>query len=373
MPRSSTYSRPSNSLDLFALRDEGPDAGRRVEAGDAGSARAHPLGERALRHELDLELARQELPLELGVLADVGGDHLADLARLEQQAQAPVVDAAVVRNDGQVPDAVAPERRDQVLRDAAEAEAADDERRAVATSATAASADRDDLIDHREAMITEWFAPPPRTRRHRRSGDAPGHRTQPRQRGRAGGRRRDDDRVDLLDPEERCLEQVGERRPREEADVRARKQRVRHVVETAGDEVRHDGPVADVGHRGHDDSRRREPGPTRARAADGSSRCSSTSPKSTASKAAGEFLAHVFELLGQDPVAHAGGQRRIPGIRLDADDRHARRASEGRRPWRRGNSPRPEPSAPPPAPFRRGPTAPGRPSRRSGGGRRLER
>ena len=42
------------------------------EGGDAGAAGAQPLGERALRDELDLELAGEELALELLVLADVG-------------------------------------------------------------------------------------------------------------------------------------------------------------------------------------------------------------------------------------------------------------------------------------------------------------
>src|SRR5262249_1011800 len=56
---------------LLALGDERARAGRRVERGDPGAAGAHPLGERALRHEVDLELAAQELALELGVLADV--------------------------------------------------------------------------------------------------------------------------------------------------------------------------------------------------------------------------------------------------------------------------------------------------------------
>ena len=42
-------------------------------------ARADALGEGALRHQLDLDLRSEELPLELLVLAHVGGDHLADL------------------------------------------------------------------------------------------------------------------------------------------------------------------------------------------------------------------------------------------------------------------------------------------------------
>ena len=47
-------------------------------------------------HELDLELAREVLPLELLVLADVARDHLPDLLVAQQDAEAEVVDAAVV-------------------------------------------------------------------------------------------------------------------------------------------------------------------------------------------------------------------------------------------------------------------------------------
>ena len=72
------------------------DAGAGEEGRDAGAAGAQLLGQRALRREFELELAGQVLALELLVLADVAGDHLLDLARLEQQAEAEAVDAGVV-------------------------------------------------------------------------------------------------------------------------------------------------------------------------------------------------------------------------------------------------------------------------------------
>ena len=103
----------------------------------------------------------QELPLELGVLADVGGHHLADLPVREKQAEPPVVDAAVVRDRGQVPDAAADERGDQVLGDAAEAEAADDERRAVGHVRDRRVRGRNDLVDHRGPIINDVLRPPP--------------------------------------------------------------------------------------------------------------------------------------------------------------------------------------------------------------------
>ena len=64
-----------------AVGDLGADARRGVEGGDAGAAGTQPLGEGALRRQLDLELAGQELPLELLVLADVGRRRPGDPAR----------------------------------------------------------------------------------------------------------------------------------------------------------------------------------------------------------------------------------------------------------------------------------------------------
>ena len=87
---SSTYGRPPNSRTSFLAGDElhddaalavaqgqaafadgGAHAGGRVECNDAGAARANALGQGALRTQLDLELAREVLALELFVLADV--------------------------------------------------------------------------------------------------------------------------------------------------------------------------------------------------------------------------------------------------------------------------------------------------------------
>ena len=65
-----------------------------------GAAGPQPLGQRALRRQLDLELAVQELPLELLVLPDVRARSSGAIRLARQQdAQAPLVDAAVVRHD----------------------------------------------------------------------------------------------------------------------------------------------------------------------------------------------------------------------------------------------------------------------------------
>ena len=113
------------------------------------AAGAHPLGERALRHQLDLDLLLQELPLEFLVLADVGRDHLAHLARSQQQADAEVVDAGIVADDGEVLRAAAMQRGDQVFGNAAQSEAAHHDRGAVG----------DDRAPPRRRIATTLFIP----------------------------------------------------------------------------------------------------------------------------------------------------------------------------------------------------------------------
>jgi len=103
--------------------------------------------------ELHFQLAAQELTFELGVLSDVGGDHFPDLVRLEEQAQAPVVDAAVVGDDRQVADPAANQRGNQILGNAAQAESADDECRPVPDVSDRLIRRGDHLVDHRAMII----------------------------------------------------------------------------------------------------------------------------------------------------------------------------------------------------------------------------
>ena len=78
-------------------------AGRRVERRDAGAAGAQPLGERALRAQLDLELAVEEQPLEDLVLADVRRDHLLAPGRWRAGRRAPCRSVPqLLRDDGQL-------------------------------------------------------------------------------------------------------------------------------------------------------------------------------------------------------------------------------------------------------------------------------
>ena len=59
---------------LLAVLDHGADAGRREERRDAGARGAHALGERALRRDLDLDLARRHPRVQILVGADVAAD-----------------------------------------------------------------------------------------------------------------------------------------------------------------------------------------------------------------------------------------------------------------------------------------------------------
>jgi hypothetical protein len=77
-----------------------------------------------LRVEFKLQLARQVLPHEFGILAHEGGDHLPDLTALQQDAEAEAVDARVVRGDGEVLGPRLPDRGDEEFGNAADSEAA---------------------------------------------------------------------------------------------------------------------------------------------------------------------------------------------------------------------------------------------------------
>ncbi len=145
---------PGELSRLFALSDERADASRGEERRNAGAASPDALGECALRIELDLKLAFEKLAGELIILADVARNHLADLPGLEKQPEAPVIDAAVVADECEVLHASVAERDDELLGDAAQAEAARHHGHAVADDAVGLELTHDslwrieDLIDH---------------------------------------------------------------------------------------------------------------------------------------------------------------------------------------------------------------------------------
>ena len=107
---------------VLALGDDRANAGPGEKGRYARATRADALGQGALRSEFELEFTGQKLLREELVLANIGRDHLPDLARLEQDAEADAVDARIVGNDRQVFHARFADREDQRFRNAAEAE-----------------------------------------------------------------------------------------------------------------------------------------------------------------------------------------------------------------------------------------------------------
>src|SRR5262245_60205881 len=88
---------------------------RREETANACSCCPDALGERALRNQLDLDLAGKALALKFLVLADVAGNHLADLPRSKEDAEAEIVNAGIVADNRQIARAPSMQRMNQIL------------------------------------------------------------------------------------------------------------------------------------------------------------------------------------------------------------------------------------------------------------------
>ena len=117
---------------FLAVGDNGAVAGGRVKRRDARAARTEAFRERTLRIQLHLQFAAEHELFEQLVLTNIGGDHLLHLAILQQQTNAEIVDAGVIADDGQVFGPFTAYGSDQILRNAAEAEAAHQNRHAIA-------------------------------------------------------------------------------------------------------------------------------------------------------------------------------------------------------------------------------------------------
>ena len=83
-------------LHVLAFGNLRSDACLGIEAGDAGAACTHAFCQGSLRTEFDLKLTSEKLPLELLVLANIGRNHLADLARPQKLAQTFAVNTGIV-------------------------------------------------------------------------------------------------------------------------------------------------------------------------------------------------------------------------------------------------------------------------------------
>src|SRR5579864_5700285 len=116
---------------FFSLRNHRADAGGRIKRRNACAPRAHPLRQRALRIKFHLQFALQIQLLKHFISADVAGDHFLDLARFQKQSESSFLCAAVVGGAGEILGTFAVYGGDQVLRDAAGSEPADQNRGAV--------------------------------------------------------------------------------------------------------------------------------------------------------------------------------------------------------------------------------------------------
>src|SRR3954451_4011882 len=98
---------PIDLEDLLALLDQRARSGRGQHAAQAVSAGTDTLRQRALGHQLDLDLTGQHLPLGFRVGADMARDDLADQPGIDQLADFDTGASCVLCNDGQVPLALA--------------------------------------------------------------------------------------------------------------------------------------------------------------------------------------------------------------------------------------------------------------------------
>ena len=103
------------------------------------------------------------LPRELLVLPDVGRDHPPDPVGEQQHAQAPLVDAAVVRHRLELVGALLEQRVDEHRRDAAQPEAADRDRRAARDVGDGLGGARDHLVHGRSSLSSRPGRPGPDT------------------------------------------------------------------------------------------------------------------------------------------------------------------------------------------------------------------
>jgi hypothetical protein len=118
---------------LLALGQRRADAGGAEERTDAGTGRAHPFGEVALWHHLEVHPALTVQPVEHPRvrLPRERAHHATHAARCEQRGQSGVSVSRVVGDDGEVAGALPDQRVDQVDRHPGHAEAADQHGRTV--------------------------------------------------------------------------------------------------------------------------------------------------------------------------------------------------------------------------------------------------
>ena len=140
---------------FLAFGNHGAVTSGRVERGDACAAGAEAFGQGALRIQLDLQLAAQDQLLEEFIFANVSGNHFFDLAILQEDADAEVVDAGIVADDGEILGAFAADGSDEVFGDAAEAEASHEDRGTISEVGDGGVGAGDPFI-HGKGPLASW-------------------------------------------------------------------------------------------------------------------------------------------------------------------------------------------------------------------------
>src|ERR1700722_10129465 len=116
---------------LFAFGNNRPNPCGREECGNARAARANPLGESSLRHQVELDRALQHHFFQQLIFTDVSANMMHDLSRSQQQSVAKAIDSDVVADGGEIFRTLPDQSANQIFRNAAQPEAADHDDRAV--------------------------------------------------------------------------------------------------------------------------------------------------------------------------------------------------------------------------------------------------
>jgi len=116
---------------FFPFGDDRANTGGRVEGGNTGTSGTNPLRECPLRNEFQLDSAVQDHLFQQFVFADVRSDVMHDLPGSEQKAVTNSIDSDIVADGVQILCALADECTNKVFGHAAEAEAADHNRRTI--------------------------------------------------------------------------------------------------------------------------------------------------------------------------------------------------------------------------------------------------
>jgi len=90
---------------FLSLGQDRPVGGAGIKSRNSRPAGPQSFGQRPLGGQFDLQFPFQIQLFEIGVLTDIRGDHLADLACFQQQTEAKILDPGVVADRRELFDA----------------------------------------------------------------------------------------------------------------------------------------------------------------------------------------------------------------------------------------------------------------------------